>query len=150
MKNLFETGSVEEIQDRIQQLQPITQAHWGKMNVAQMLAHCAKPMEMALGDIPLTQSNFFKKLLGRMIKGVITNPKPYKQGLPTDPGFVTVTNEYEFEKQKVHLLNTLNRYVKNQDVIPNSPHPFFGKLSKEECGISQYKHLDHHLSQFGV
>jgi transposase InsO family protein len=30
------------------------------------------------------------------------------------------------------------------------PHSFFGPLTPEEWAILMYKHLDHHLRQFGV
>ncbi|MFD1127776.1 DUF1569 domain-containing protein [Paenibacillus provencensis] len=30
-----------------------------------------------------------------------------------------------------------------------NPHPFFGKLTSEEWSIGLYKHLDHHLKEFG-
>ncbi len=31
-----------------------------------------------------------------------------------------------------------------------NPHSFFGKMTPEEWAILMYKHLDHHLRQFGV
>ena len=30
------------------------------------------------------------------------------------------------------------------------PHPLFGKITPLEWGTGMYKHLDHHLKQFGV
>jgi len=30
------------------------------------------------------------------------------------------------------------------------PHSFFGRLTPEEWATLMYKHLDHHLRQFGV
>lgn len=150
MKNLFDPGVVDEIHHRINQLSNTSSSQWGKMNVAQMLAHCVKPMEMALGEIPVTKAGFFKRIIGRMIKSVVTSPKPYKQGLPTDPTFVTISTEYDFNQSKERLITMLNRYMQQQNNVANIPHPFFGKLTKEECGMSQFKHLDHHLRQFGA
>lgn len=150
MKNLFDPGVVDEINRRINQLSNSSVSQWGKMNVAQMLAHCVKPMEMALGEIPFTKAGFFKRTIGRLIKSVITSPKPYKTGLPTDPTFVTISYEFDFNQSKEKLIRMLNRYMQQQENVANIPHPFFGKLTKEECGMSQYKHLDHHLRQFGA
>lgn len=150
MKNLFDTGVAEEVKSRIQSLKPSSTALWGKMNVAQMLAHCVKPMEVGLGEADAPPSGFIKKLFGRLIKGVVTSPKPYKQSLPTDPTFVTIDKSVEFDQARNQLLAILDRYVKNQDQVAHIPHPFFGKLTKTECGISQFKHLDHHLKQFGA
>ena len=150
MKNLFDPGVIDEIYQRIDTLPSNATPRWGKMNVAQMLAHCIKPLEMSLGDIPVTKSGFVSKLFGRLIKGVITSPKPYKQSLPTDPSYVTLHTEHDFEERRIELKKMLHRFMMDQNKVPEIPHPFFGKLTKLEWGTSQYKHLDHHLSQFGV
>ena len=47
MKNLFEGETVDEIVSRIDKLQPTSQRYWGKMDVAQMLAHCSAGIDMA-------------------------------------------------------------------------------------------------------
>ncbi len=49
MNNLFQSKALEEIYDRIDQLSPSSQRNWGKMNVAQMMAHCSKALQMAVG-----------------------------------------------------------------------------------------------------
>ena len=41
MKNLFEPATVEEVKQRMAQLRPDSERQWGKMNVAQMVAHCS-------------------------------------------------------------------------------------------------------------
>ena len=51
MKNLFEPGAVQEVMTRIEQLKPSAQRQWGKMDVAQMMAHCSAALEMASGKI---------------------------------------------------------------------------------------------------
>lgn len=150
MKNLFDPGVADEVKNRIHQLSNRSTPLWGKMNVSQMMAHCVKPMQVALGEISLKKAGFLKRIMGRMIKAVVVSPKPYKPNLPTDPGFVTVTDAVEFETARQELLATFERYMQNQDRVADIPHPFFGKLTKHECGLSQFKHLDHHLRQFGV
>ena len=49
MKNLFEREAVDEVISRIDTLQPATQRQWGKMDVAQMMAHCSAALDMASG-----------------------------------------------------------------------------------------------------
>jgi hypothetical protein len=49
MKNLFEPDSVQEVMTRIEQLKAFSQRQWGKMDVAQMMAHCSAALEMASG-----------------------------------------------------------------------------------------------------
>jgi len=120
------------------------------MNVSQMLAHCVKPMAVSLGDEHARPAGFFMRLMGRMVKNMVTSPKPYKQNLPTDPTFVTLHQEHTFEEARQSLLNMIDRYIAHQHQVADIPHPFFGKLTQKEWGCSQYKHLDHHLNQFGV
>lgn len=49
MKNLFEPETVGEVIVRIDALRPATQRQWGKMDVAQMMAHCSAALDMAAG-----------------------------------------------------------------------------------------------------
>ena len=51
MKNLFEHETVDEVIERIDGLEPEAQRQWGRMDVAQMLAHCAAALDMASGKI---------------------------------------------------------------------------------------------------
>jgi hypothetical protein len=50
VKNLFEPSVKMDIVDRINTLTRETKALWGKMNVAQMLAHCQKPLGAIVGE----------------------------------------------------------------------------------------------------
>lgn len=50
MKNLFEAASQAEVKARVQRLRPDSEREWGKMSVAQAVAHCAASMETALGE----------------------------------------------------------------------------------------------------
>lgn len=58
IKNLFDPVVKEEIIGRINKLSPATQHKWGSMDVAQMLAHCQKPLGVAVGHHKL-KGNFF-------------------------------------------------------------------------------------------
>ena len=49
MKNLYSNADTEEIISRIDQLKPDSERLWGKMDVAQMMAHCSAALEMASG-----------------------------------------------------------------------------------------------------
>lgn len=138
MKNLFEPGVADDLTLRIQQLSNDSTPLWGKMNVAQMLAYCAMPMQVALREMPLKQAVFFKRILGRIIKSVVVSLKPYKPNLPTNPGFVTICSPIAFTTAREALLSTLARYMQNQHRVAYIPHPFFGKLTKQECGLNQY------------
>ena len=146
VKNLFESSVKQEIIARINKLTPQTQRLWGKMNVAQMLAHCRMPMGVAEGTHKLSRT-FIGIIFGPIAKKMLYNDKPFKRNLPTDKSFVMKASK-DFEKEKQGLITMINNFSEQNMV--DEPHPFFGKLTKEQWSKGMYKHLDHHLQQFGV
>jgi len=149
MPSLFEPQTALVITERLHQLQPDSQQLWGKMNVAQMIAHVRNVLEVATGDRN-ERPSFFAKLLAPWIKTVILGDKPFKPNLPTGPSFAVRDNR-DFATEKEKLLQLYNRFI--QEGAPAAEgrvHPLVGKLSADEWGFSQWKHFDHHLRQFGV
>ena len=147
IKNLFDPVVKQEIIDRINKLTPQTKQLWGKMNISQMLAHVQLPIRIAYGTHE-PKGNFLLKLIGPLFKSQLWNETPYKQGLPTDPTFVMTGQEKDFEKEKAALLELVNRFVETS--IQRDKHPVFGKIDKHNWSKATWKHLDHHLKQFGV
>ena len=146
VKNLFDATGKQEIIDRINKLTPQSQRQWGKMDVAQMLAHCQMPLGVATGKHKLKGSGFLK-LIGPLLKGLLFNNKPFKKNLGTDKSFIMTTPK-EFEKEKSGLIQMINDFSASS--MTDEPHPIFGKLTKEQWSKGTWKHLDHHLMQFGV
>ena len=147
VKNLFDATVKQDIINRINKLTPDSKALWGKMNVGQMLAHCQMPIGVAEGTHKLKRT-FIGKLLGPLVKSILYNDKPFKRELPTDKSFIMTGIEKEFEKEKSTLLEMINNFTEQNMV--DTPHPFFGKLTNEQWGKGTWKHLDHHLTQFGA
>jgi Protein of unknown function (DUF1569) len=149
MDSLQDPAVIADFTKRIEKLTPNSQRQWGKMDVAQMLAHCATAMETNMGERKSKQS-FMGKLFGKMAKKSVVNAKPFKQGLPTDPGFV-VKGEKDFHAEKLRVISVLKRVsVSDPEQLAKTPHPFFGMMNAEEWNTLNYKHLDHHLRQFGA
>jgi hypothetical protein len=149
MKNLFTKNDVTDILQRIDSLQPNSQNNWGKMNVSQMLAHCVATLEVATGQKNLKRT-FMGKLLGGLFKSLFTNEKPTGKNSPTDKYF-KITDQRNFETEKQRLKNFIQQfYDGGASKCTTHPHSFFGKVTPEEWSIGMYKHLDHHLRQFGV
>jgi len=146
VKNLFDPSVKQEIIERINKLTAQTQRQWGKMNVSQMLAHVQLPISCAYGTHQV-KGSFLLKLLGPLFKSVLYNEKPYKQGLPTDPTYVVVDTK-NFEAEKETLLEQVNKFSPETVIFLN--HPVWGKMTKEQWSKATWKHLDHHLKQFGV
>jgi hypothetical protein len=146
MKNLFNPQDKQEILQRIGKLNETTQPQWGKMSVAQMLKHCTLPLGIAMAN-PKPARSLFGRLFGGMIKGPVIGPTPFKKNGYTPKIFKVDTLEV-FNEQKNKLVGMLEKF--NAASVSDKVHPFFGPLTEAEWGESQYKHLDHHLTQFGV
>jgi len=147
VKNLFDPAVKQEIIARINKLSPQTPQQWGKMNVAQMLAHVQIPMGVALGTHTV-RGNAIMRLILPLFKKMLYDERPWKQGLPTDKTFVMTGITKDFEQEKNQLLDKINRFTEANMI--NEKHPVFGKLTKEQWSKATWKHLDHHLKQFGA
>ncbi len=149
MNSLFEKNTYQAMVDRVHQLQPSTASKWGKMNVAQMLTHCARTYAVPLSTTTMPRL-FMGRLIAWLFKPTMYNEKPWKQNLPTSPEFV-VKEDKNFDVEKANLLDLMQKfYDKGEAGIGDKVHPFFGKFTASQWGITMYKHLDHHLQQFGV
>ena len=149
MKNLFEREAVEEIISRIDKLQPASQRQWGKMDVAQMMAHCSAAMDMASGRLNLPRA-FIGRLLGPFVKPIYTNEKPFSKNNPTAKELV-FSNERDFLREQQQLREKIRKFHEGGEAqCTRHPHPFFGALTPQEWSRGMYKHLDHHLRQFGA
>ena len=150
MKNLFEPATVAEVKQRLAQLGPDTERQWGKMNVAQMVAHCCGGMEWAVGD-KTPPRMFVGRIIGGIIKPkVLADDEPMRRNSPTTKDLV-VWNDCDLESERERLRGLVERFAKGGPAsCTTHPHSFFGRLTPEEWAVLMYKHLDHHLRQFGV
>ncbi len=149
MKNLYNKDDNQQMVERISKLNPTAKAEWGKMSPAEMLFHCQQPIRAGLEEIKLKRS-FAGLLFGKIAKKQVLSDKPFKKGLPTDKNFKP-NGSYDFEKEKAGLIEIVSRLAKlGPGGITKEQHPFFGTLTPEEWNNITWKHLDHHLSQFGA
>ena len=149
MKNLFDKETYNEITGRMNALTPVTQNQWGKMNVAQMLAHCKEAFMVPLSDKKMPRM-LLGVLIGWAFKNKLHNNDPWKKNLPTAPNFI-IKDERDFEKEKQDLTAMINRFHnEGPDKVGLYPHPMFGTFTPEQWGNSMYKHLAHHQRQVGV
>jgi hypothetical protein len=150
MRNLFEPSAAEEVQERIARLNPDSERQWGSMSVAQTVAHCSAGVEWAVGDT-VPPRMFIGRILGTFVKPLaLGNDQPLRRNSPTAKTLI-VTDERELNQERDRLRGLINRFVSGGPKgCTTHPHSFFGRLTPEEWAILMYKHLDHHLRQFGV
>ena len=150
LPNIFNVSVCADMVSRINRLNENTPALWGKMNVSQMLAHCCVTYEMIFENKHAKPNFLLRFVLKNFIKSKVVGEEPYKQGGPTAPQFL-ITNECDFEKEKMRLINYINKVQQlGEAFFEGKESHSFGVLNKTEWNNMMYKHLNHHLSQFGV
>lgn len=151
VKNIFKQEVSDEVVERINKLTPGTQPLWGKMSVSQMLAHCNVTYELIYeeGKHPKPGA-FMKFILKAMVKKKVVSEVPYKVNNPTAPAFL-IKDERNFEIEKKRLIDHINQtQTLGEAHFDGKVSHSFGPLNKTEWNNMFYKHLDHHLRQFGV
>ncbi len=150
IRDLFSEQGLSETIARVNKLTPNTKAAWGTMNVAQMLAHVNVTYDMAFTDKYPKPNAFLRFILKLAVKKSVVGPKPYIKNQGTAPQFV-IKGERDFEREKKILVDYL---IKTQQLgsahFENKEYRSFGQLTSNEWNILFSKHLDHHLTQFGV
>lgn len=150
MKDIFNESVTSEIIERINKLSPSSQPHWGKMSVANMLAHCNVTYEMAFETLHKKPNGIVRFLMKLWIKKFVVNEVPFKKNIKTAPQFI-IKDTRNFEAEKKRLIDYI---LQTQQLGPSyfegKESHSFGPLTEKEWSNMFYKHLDHHLTQFGV
>ena len=148
MPSLAESGTRDAMVARISRLSPDATPAWGRMTAPQMLAHCADALRMAYGDLPCAAKNVPLARLG-IVKWLMLNVIPFPKGAPTARELISrAPAAWGDEREAVVAL--IERFARESGRASWPAHPLFGAISGAEWGQLAWKHLDHHLRQFGV
>jgi hypothetical protein len=149
MYDLFSKADNLKMVERIKKIDPSSKASWGKMDAAGMLFHLQEPIRVSLGKLKLKRG-LVGILFGKMALKQVLSDKPFKKSVPTSKEFKP-RGSYDLEKEKEKLIQLVASLAeKDPDAISSEPHPFFGKLTSGQWNTITWKHLDHHLTQFGA
>lgn len=150
MENIFDANVADKITARIDQLTPDSKPLWGKMSVSKMLAHCNVTYELVYTDKHPKPNGLMKFVLKLLVKSKVVNEDPYKQNGPTAPAFI-IKDDKDFAAEKTRLIDHINQTQQHgRAFFDNKESHSFGPLTADEWNNMFYKHLDHHLRQFGV
>ena len=149
MKSIFDPKTYEEVLGRIGQLNQKSRPLWGKMDVAQMMCHCQYPLEVAMEKKEIKKPGPVMRLLYKSFKSAMYNDKAWRKNLNT-PKEYKVVSDKDYSREKEKLTDLILEFHQLREREHWDPHPAFGHFTHEQWGKLQFKHLDHHLRQFGV
>lgn len=120
------------------------------MTVDQMLAHCNVSYEMVYDGTHPKAGPLKRFLLKTFVKPTVVGPAPYRRSVPTAPQF-RIAGPKDFGRERQRLLDYLERVQREGAAAFEGRESLsFGAMTSSEWNVSFYKHLDHHLTQFGV
>jgi hypothetical protein len=146
-RSLSNARARQALLDRLERLSPEATARWGTMTAPQMLAHLVDWMLMAEGKLETAPK--LRPLRYPPIKQLAIYWLPFPKGVPTAPELVgRPPLEWALEQNAVRQHVEAFAQLGLRSEWPD--HPAFGKLTAQAWGVLGYRHMDHHLRQFGV
>lgn len=150
LPNIFSSNVCQALITRIEQLNPGARPKWGKMSAAQMLAHCNVTYEMIFENIHPKPGAVMRFIMKAFVKNIVVSEKPYAHNSKTAPQFV-ITDTKNFDVEQQRLVAYINKCQQlGESYFDGKASHSFGVLTLTEWNNMLYKHLEHHLTQFGV
>jgi hypothetical protein len=147
MKSIWQEKARRELHDRVGGLAWDSRALWGRFTAPKMICHLAESLKMAMGDLKVAPKR--SPLRYPPLKQLIVYVAPFPKGVPTAPELLArAPREWRDDVADVRSLLELAVASRTTDAWPE--HPAFGKLSQRAWGVLIYRHMDHHLRQFGA
>ena len=146
MPSLCVASDRAEILRRLGRLTPETRPGWGGLTAPRLLCHLADQLRVAMGEISVVPTD---TLLSRTLLKWLVVYTPLK----APPGKVKAPPEM-LRSSPGGWASDLERcrgLIGRVGTAPVSAvHPTFGRLTPDGWGRLGWKHLDHHLRQFGL
>lgn len=148
MPSILNDSDRATICGRVRALSASSTRRWGKMSVTEMLQHLRLSAHMAVGELEVGSVN--KRAFRTFpLKHLLLYVLPFPKGAPTAPELYPEAAA-PFEEERAAVLTLLDRLGTGSREGAGPVHPLFGPLSWREWGAVTYKHVDHHLKQFGA
>jgi len=148
MKTIWQEAARREVFDRIEKLSADRPAQWGRMSSQQMVRHLIGSVQIATGELVVKDKRTPLRLPG--IKHMVVCYLPFLKNLPTAPELMITSTPNTWTHDIDDLKSTISRFVGRGADARWPPHPAFGRLSGKQWGVLVYRHVDHHLRQFGA
>lgn len=137
---------LESLLARLDRVRPDAKAEWGTLDAPRMLCHLGDGLRLALGEIPSKPHHSrLSRTLGRFLV-VHTGFQAPRGKVKTAPEMLTsMPADWESDVEALRRLA-----IRVGSGAARAVHPAFGPLTPEEWAKLSWKHMDHHLTQFGV
>jgi Protein of unknown function (DUF1569) len=150
MKTLFDRTTNDIIISRIQKLTPSSKAKWGKMDAAKMLAHLDLSFRANFGEMILNRDLLLSTIFKPIARKILLGKKPFLKNMPTDKKLIP-KGPVDFFTEQQKVIEMIRKYATSgPEIISKNPHNILGNITPEQSAFISYKHLDHHLRQFGI
>ena len=146
MALIHDAETRSQIEQRLRALTANSRPAWGKMSVDQMLWHVNQAIGLSLGTVKVGPGS--PPIPPFLLKFLVLK-FPWGKGGPTHPDFIA-KQQYDFEAERARTLQLLADAAAKPMDGDWIRHPAFGKMSGREVSTLIAKHLNHHLTQFGV
>jgi uncharacterized protein DUF1569 len=147
MRSIWNVQSRRDLQARFGTLRSDAMPAWGRMSAPQMIAHAADSLRMAMGELPCAPKRSL--LRHTPFKQLVIYWLPWPKGVPTAPELLARAPA-SWSSDVSDLIGLIDRLGSRGPGGPFADHPAFGRLSGGAWGALMYRHMDHHLRQFGV
>jgi hypothetical protein len=146
MPSLRDQATRSVILRRLQRLTPATKPNWGEFNAARMVCHLNDSIDVALGEISSHSLNR-KAFQHFPLKHLAMYVVPFPKGFPAPPEMLS-SAPATFAADRQRLFDLIDRLA-TAPKAQGTEHPLFGPLTMDEWNALQWKHIGHHLKQFG-
>ncbi|HAV28656.1 MAG TPA: hypothetical protein DCW93_01930 [Saprospirales bacterium] len=148
--NIYDSTDTNDLIVQINKLTPAKKPNWGKMSLDQMLTHLNVVYLMAFTDKDTPSNSVAKFLLKLIIKKGVVVPKPNPKNGRTEPQFI-IKNAKNFDEEKKKLISYIEKVRDSGNSnFEGKESQSFDPLTAEEWNVLFAKHMEHHLTQFGI
>lgn len=147
MQTLFDPAARDRILARVDRLAADRGPLWGRMDAGKMIVHLAAQLHAALGELKCEPKK--TPLNNWLMRRMIIYWLPWPKGSPTAPEFLAQPSA-TWDDDMAALRSAIHRFAARGEPGEWPPHPAFGPLTGRMWGVLAWRHLDHHLRQFGV
>ncbi|MFN7916622.1 MAG: DUF1569 domain-containing protein [Vicinamibacterales bacterium] len=147
MQTLWNQSDRTALLARFAALPATAPARWGRLTAPKMVSHVTDALRAGLGELPVSDKPGPLKVWP--LNALVIYYLPWPKGAPTAPELIARTPA-GWETELDALRAAIERFASRPVEGPWARHAAFGALSGKDWGRLMFRHLDHHLRQFGA